>query len=458
MKEDFDAADSSNGAVSINSDSTPVDPGSLYEMRARIVGLDGCPGNAYLALLFMDSKGFELQRRIRWINDYSGVATDYVIRAQAPAGAVMAIRGYRISQELPLNHSVSTARLLLQPVNSVALLRSRQTSESYDRFVVDPSNPNQRDPAAILDIEVPAQFWNVPPNRAMIEVCSPDPHKKGRSTLQAVTDEVFRRDISYFARVICDSDPQQNKEAVGSYLSFHMDRFLKSFHFIPPGTGEDRILELGAFYPFTLCIYRHSGYSEIRCADYRPMTEDRPHIERSFYDRLQGVGLTLVTEPLNLDTDPFPYDDGYFTTVVCMETLEHLIADPMHMMEQINRVLKPGGNVVISTPNVTSIASLTNILQGRHPCGSNAYSKEGILPMRHNREYTPDDIVGLLQAAGFEVVRFETTDVWQQPDAKVIAAVSTLGYSTTLRGDCMMMLGRKVHDGIRTRYPSPIYA
>ena len=56
------------------------------------------------------------------------------------------------------------------------------------------------------------------------------------------------------------------------------------------------------------------------------------------------------------EKDPFPYADEYFSTVLCCELIEHLLHDPMHLMSEVNRILKPGGHLVLTTPNIASVA------------------------------------------------------------------------------------------------------
>lgn len=44
-----------------------------------------------------------------------------------------------------------------------------------------------------------------------------------------------------------------------------------------------------------------------------------------------------------------PYDDGFFSHVVCLETLEH-VEDPFRLIIEILRVLRPGGTAILSVP------------------------------------------------------------------------------------------------------------
>lgn len=51
-----------------------------------------------------------------------------------------------------------------------------------------------------------------------------------------------------------------------------------------------------------------------------------------------------------------PYEDAHFDTVISVEGIEHL-GGPRAFVRELGRVLKPGGTLIISTPNVLSIRS-----------------------------------------------------------------------------------------------------
>lgn len=56
-----------------------------------------------------------------------------------------------------------------------------------------------------------------------------------------------------------------------------------------------------------------------------------------------------------------PYDDGTFDYVACLEGLEH-IENYHHTVREFHRVLKPGGTLVVSTPNPLNIKSRLRFL------------------------------------------------------------------------------------------------
>ena len=51
------------------------------------------------------------------------------------------------------------------------------------------------------------------------------------------------------------------------------------------------------------------------------------------------------------DASRLPFGDGAFDSVVCLEVLEHLF-EPQHALREIRRVLKPGGTLILTVPNV----------------------------------------------------------------------------------------------------------
>lgn len=67
----------------------------------------------------------------------------------------------------------------------------------------------------------------------------------------------------------------------------------------------------------------------------------------------------------------FPYKDGTFDAVTCLEGIEHTI-DPHHLIGELCRITKPDGFIVLSMPNVQSFYSrlkflFTGIFYGFEP-------------------------------------------------------------------------------------------
>ena len=77
---------------------------------------------------------------------------------------------------------------------------------------------------------------------------------------------------------------------------------------------------------------------EVRCCDLYPEIF-----------RLDGVDI----QQGNLDAE-LPFADRSFDYVTCLEGLEH-IENPQQAMREFARVLKPGGHLIVSVPNILNI-------------------------------------------------------------------------------------------------------
>lgn len=66
---------------------------------------------------------------------------------------------------------------------------------------------------------------------------------------------------------------------------------------------------------------------------------------------LSSVNIDTAIEPTHLvqPGDPLPFADGTFETIICFNTLEH-IYDPVAVLAEMFRVLRPGGQVHVTVP------------------------------------------------------------------------------------------------------------
>ncbi|MBC8165973.1 MAG: methyltransferase domain-containing protein, partial [Bryobacteraceae bacterium] len=138
-------------------------------------------------------------------------------------------------------------------------------------------------------------------------------------------------------------------------------------------------------------------------------------------------------------------------------------SDPMHMMSEVNRILKPGGHLVLTTPNISSLRAISAILQGYHPGFFPAYIRpkpdDADHDARHAREYTPPEIERLFRDSGLELTRLETGEFRDEPHPEhqwVVHLLETYRMSTALRGDGLYAVGVK-RGPIRERYPTWLF-
>ena len=116
--------------------------------------------------------------------------------------------------------------------------------------------------------------------------------------------------------------------------------------------ASDRVLEMGAYLQITPALHSKLGYGEVRGCYFGPAGETKQRTVTSE----TGETFACEIDLFNAEQIRFRIANEHFKTVLCCELLEHLPNDPMHMMTEINRVLKPGGHLVLTTPNIASAA------------------------------------------------------------------------------------------------------
>ena len=98
-----------------------------------------------------------------------------------------------------------------------------------------------------------------------------------------------------------------------------------------------------------------------------------------------------------------PEWDGTFDVIIAGDVIEHL-RDPWAALRHFHRLLKPGGLLLTSVPNVANIDILLHMLEGRWD-----YADAGILDRTHVRFFTRATITEMLQDAGFTVEKIRKT-------------------------------------------------
>ncbi|MEP3481534.1 MAG: class I SAM-dependent methyltransferase [Fuerstiella sp.] len=115
--------------------------------------------------------------------------------------------------------------------------------------------------------------------------------------------------------------------------------------------------------------------------------------------RQNGYDASLIEDAVDL-----PFDDETVDAVVSMEVIEHLMF-PLRAVEEVSRILKPGGIVLLTTPNIAYWRlRLDMLFRGRwNPLGDTLAVQE---PWRdpHIRFFTTASMRGMLNSAGLEVL------------------------------------------------------
>ncbi|HUF54169.1 MAG TPA: methyltransferase domain-containing protein [Dehalococcoidia bacterium] len=128
--------------------------------------------------------------------------------------------------------------------------------------------------------------------------------------------------------------PDAHRDAV--VYAEHVVRYM----FAAPVVREKRVLDVASGSGYGCEILAAAGASEVVGIDYSPEA-----VRYSVDRHSQGDPRFIIGDAARL-----PFADASFDVVVSFETIEH-VPDPMLMLHEIKRVLKPEGLLVVSTPN-----------------------------------------------------------------------------------------------------------
>ncbi len=115
-------------------------------------------------------------------------------------------------------------------------------------------------------------------------------------------------------------------------------------------------------------------------------------------------------------TETFPYPDNTFDIVIAIEVSEH-IADHENFFKENSRILKPGGKLYISTPNILSMKSrwrflFTGFFQSFHPLELKNYDGLQHINSRTIDQYNYIAIKSGFSPAEFEIDRKQKSSQW----------------------------------------------
>ncbi|NOX58078.1 MAG: class I SAM-dependent methyltransferase [Planctomycetes bacterium] len=109
----------------------------------------------------------------------------------------------------------------------------------------------------------------------------------------------------------------------------------------------------------------------------------------------------------DIDEQNTDFADGYFDAALATGVLDSLF-DPDGVIEELNRVLKPGGTLIVSLPNLACLSNRTLMFFGKPPWQVQAGAREGLGTMRY---FTMGTLTDLVERCGFKVTHREANAV-----------------------------------------------
>lgn len=101
--------------------------------------------------------------------------------------------------------------------------------------------------------------------------------------------------------------------------------------------SKAKLLEVGAGRPDVLIGFRDAGLEVFAC-DISPVSQEA------------CVKADIPFEFVNLESGALPYKDNEFDVIYSKSVIEHML-DPLNFVSESFRVLKPGGTLLVLTPD-----------------------------------------------------------------------------------------------------------
>ena len=257
-----------------------------------------------------------------------------------------------------------------------------------------------------------------------------------------------------------DTLPQENGEGpapvepgLAQYLGTHWTRYLTTLHHVVDCAPRD-ILDVGVFPPLAFEAMVANALPDVKMSGIwegpNPYAQSVKSLNSTYPD------FDIELRPANIERDVMPYADAEFDMVLGMEIFEHLALDPHFFLSQAARVLRPGGHIILTTPNVGSHRGVRKMLDRESPYSFGLFVPTGGVYGRHNREYTPREVEALAHGAGFETHYLGTADVYENHvDPSTAALLIAREDDLHLRGETIVFVGRKA--GPPTAPPAGLY-
>lgn len=170
------------------------------------------------------------------------------------------------------------------------------------------------------------------------------------------------------------------KEVEIDYMGSHFFRYVETLRVVPKLPSRLKILDIGIAYGhLSVLIKKLFNYQVFGIDKERPETN---HWKERFDE--EGIEFRLC----DLERDPIPFEDEYFDIVLFCEVLEHVSnLCARATLKEINRVLKFGGTLVLTTPNGAALGNRLGF----------------VMSSGHFREYTASECISLLEENGFKI-------------------------------------------------------
>lgn len=188
-------------------------------------------------------------------------------------------------------------------------------------------------------------------------------------------------------------------KVVNDYTLANMERFCMLYDVLDKRLQANAsVLDAGAGYGIQAALFKEGGYMASAS---------------DIYPRLPIFDLIDIDyRRWNLEAEAAPFESESFDAILLSQTIEHFTYSPRHPIQELLRILKPGGWVLIDAPNISSFHNIWRLVRGKtiHWSLMKHYLEQEPLIVanvpyydRHNHEYAKADFEDIAKYFGLKL-------------------------------------------------------
>lgn len=242
---------------------------------------------------------------------------------------------------------------------------------------------------------------------------------------------------SQFLSRSLDSSEYMNDTSI-FYITKHNRRLFNTFKFIVEHLkhiANPRILSVGGYYATLEKMLKEEIQADVTVIDF----PDTIEILKPYYDHLgfnyKGVDLSQGFEGV---------EENYYDLIIYTEVVEHISLAPYDQLRPFDPLLKRGGKVIVTTPNLKSIIHIMKLVMGLpHYAPPEEYfapiSQETL--QLHRREYIPEEIIEAFDKMNYK--SYLRYFIYNEPKSLQYRIMYIIGNLIPRFREGMMVIGEK---------------
>ncbi len=149
----------------------------------------------------------------------------------------------------------------------------------------------------------------------------------------------------------------------------------------------------------------------------RIVATEHPQNIAAYSGLLRARGIEV--RPWLLGREPCPLEPASQDFVIFAEVLEHLKLPPLRALREVTSLLRPGGSLLLTTPNIARQANIDLLERGENilqPFREDAPPDRDVTDfVGHIREYTVREVVELVEGVGLRITDLAMCNWMDEP-------------------------------------------